>query len=66
MADQAFEVWLDTLPKHPQSNQILAMTFSYLVWKTVALDWNRLFPTGVKLQSRLLHMNKVMLAEALT
>ncbi len=65
-ADQAFEVWLDTLAQHPHSNQILSMLLSYLTYKTAVHDWDRLFHTGVRIQTILLSINAVRLADSVT
>lgn len=65
-ADPVFELWLDTLSKHPQSNHSLSMISTYLIHKTAVHDWERLFPIGVRIQAVLLSINAVMIAESVT
>jgi transcriptional regulator with XRE-family HTH domain len=47
VAEQAFEVWLETLPNHPHSDQLVSMGLAYIIRKTAQHDWVRLFPTGM-------------------
>jgi len=66
LADDAFDVWLETLSHHPSSPAILSLALTYLMQKAASHDWDHLFPMSIRLQHRLLQINQITLAEAVS
>jgi hypothetical protein len=64
-AEQAFQIWLETLVQKPDSEQLATMSLTYVIQKTAQHDWDRLFPIGVTLQRTLIRMEQLVLAESL-